>query len=165
MNDSQKPSEEKTKQKTTLATVEHENQGESKISDVKRTNGEDNTDKDSVKMQTDRKTKKCLIAPDSCFLCPRQNTKPPQEPKNSHHSVKEREVISLITRGNGKPVIFKIKKRQKLSKLMKAYANKVELKEEFIRFRFDGKIIENEHTPMQLEMENNDIIDISILYP
>uniref|UniRef100_A0A8C4PWJ0 Small ubiquitin like modifier 3b n=1 Tax=Eptatretus burgeri TaxID=7764 RepID=A0A8C4PWJ0_EPTBU len=82
---------------------------------------------------------------------------PPQE-----QGVKtENDHINLKVAGqDGSVVQFKIKRYTPLSKLMKAYCERQGLQIRQIRFRFDGQPINENDTPAQLEMEDEDTIDV-----
>ncbi|XP_034868145.1 small ubiquitin-related modifier 2-like, partial [Mirounga leonina] len=62
---------------------------------------------------------------------------------------------------DGSAVQFMIKRHTPLSNLMKAYCERQGLSMSQIRFRFDGQPINETDTPAQLEMEDEDIIDVS----
>ncbi|XP_027430336.1 small ubiquitin-related modifier 2-like isoform X1 [Zalophus californianus] len=69
--------------------------------------------------------------------------------------------INLKVAGqDGSVVQFKIKRHIPLSKLMKAYCERQGLSKRQIRFRFDGQPINETDTPVQLEMEDEDTIDV-----
>ena len=55
---------------------------------------------------------------------------------------------------------FKIKKETKLGKVMNAYAQKMGVALDSIRFFFDGRPIDKDSTPKMMEMENDDQIDV-----
>jgi len=63
---------------------------------------------------------------------------------------------------SGEEVFFKIKRNTKLSKLQAAYANKVGKDVGTIRFLYDGNRINDDDTPLSLEMEDNDTIDVMV---
>ncbi|KAK0553374.1 SUMO protein smt3 [Tilletia horrida] len=62
----------------------------------------------------------------------------------------------------GNEVFFKVKRHTRLSKLRKAYAERMGKQETQIRFVFDGERITDECTPMSLNMEDNDEIDAMV---
>ncbi|KAK0529474.1 SUMO protein smt3 [Tilletia horrida] len=63
---------------------------------------------------------------------------------------------------DGNEVFFKVKKHTRLSKLRKAYADRMGKQEAQIRFVFDGERITDEDTPATLNMEDNDEIDAMV---
>ncbi|XP_070552731.1 small ubiquitin-related modifier 3-like [Ptychodera flava] len=65
-----------------------------------------------------------------------------------------------VTGQDGTVVQFKIKRHTPLKKLMNAYCDRQGLRRNAIRFTFDGNPINEEDTPSQLEMEDDDIIDV-----
>ncbi|KAF9467481.1 small ubiquitin-related modifier [Collybia nuda] len=67
-----------------------------------------------------------------------------------------------VVSSTGEEVFFKIKRSTKLSKLQGAYANKVGKDVGSIRFLYDGTRINDEDTPLTLEMEDNDTIDVMV---
>lgn len=64
---------------------------------------------------------------------------------------------------DGNEVFFKIKKTTPLKKLTEAYLQRSGLSSESIRFLFDGNRINADQTPVQLGMEENDIIDAVLM--
>mmetsp|Transcript_8403 Transcript_8403/g.34112 ORF Transcript_8403/g.34112 Transcript_8403/m.34112 type:complete len:92 (-) Transcript_8403:118-393(-) len=68
--------------------------------------------------------------------------------------------ISLKVKGqDGQEVFFKIKKTAKLGKMMKAYAERQAIGQDSIRFVFDGMRLNENQSPAELDMEDNDEID------
>ncbi|KAE8216081.1 hypothetical protein CF319_g4887 [Tilletia indica] len=63
---------------------------------------------------------------------------------------------------DGNEVFFKVKRHTRLSKLRKAYADRMGKQENQIRFVFDGDRITDECTPASLNMEDNDEIDAMV---
>ncbi|KAK7789871.1 hypothetical protein R5R35_008828 [Gryllus longicercus] len=57
-------------------------------------------------------------------------------------------------------VQFKIKKQTPLRKLMSAYCDRVGIAMATMRFRFDGQPINENDTPISLEMEEGDTIEV-----
>lgn len=73
----------------------------------------------------------------------------------------ESEHINLKVLGQDSAVVqFKIKKHTPLRKLMNAYCDRVGLAIAAVRFRFDGQPINELDTPMTLEMEEGDTIEV-----
>ncbi|KAJ7187149.1 ubiquitin-related domain-containing protein [Mycena filopes] len=85
---------------------------------------------------------------------------------NTQEEVKSEDASSTINikvvSSTGDEVFFKIKRSTKLSKLQGAYASKVGKDVGSIRFLYDGSRINDDDTPMSLEMEDNDTIDVMV---
>jgi len=60
---------------------------------------------------------------------------------------------------DGSEVYFKIKKSTQLRKLMDAYCDRQAINPNSIRFLYDGQRINESQTPLELEMDDNDVID------
>jgi small ubiquitin-related modifier len=60
----------------------------------------------------------------------------------------------------GQEVRFKVKLTTLMHKLMKSYADRVGIPEELLRFRFDGRRIERDSTPITLELIQDDVIEV-----
>lgn len=67
--------------------------------------------------------------------------------------------ISLLHNQAGEETFFKIKKTTKMSKVFETYASKRGIQAGSLRFLLDGERIEPDHTPKQLELEDQDQID------
>ncbi len=61
---------------------------------------------------------------------------------------------------DGNTVCFKIKKQTPLKRMIDAYCNRQAIDLNSVRFLFDGKRIQEQNTPKELEMENSDVIDV-----
>lgn len=61
---------------------------------------------------------------------------------------------------NGNEIFFKMKPTTKLSRLMKAYCERQSISSSAVRFLYDGQRVQDEQTPADLDMEENDIIDV-----
>lgn len=73
----------------------------------------------------------------------------------------EAEHINLKVLGQDNAIVqFKIKKRTPLRKLMNAYCDRVGIAVATTRFRFDGQPISATDTPISLEMEEGDTIEV-----
>ncbi|EDO45837.1 predicted protein, partial [Nematostella vectensis] len=57
-------------------------------------------------------------------------------------------------------VHFKIKKTTQLKKLKAAYCDRQGVQMNSVRFLFDGQRINDDQTPKQLEMEDDDVIEV-----
>ncbi|KAF2073662.1 hypothetical protein CYY_005012 [Polysphondylium violaceum] len=87
---------------------------------------------------------------------------------NNNEEVKkeggDQEQINIkVLDSNGGEVFFKIKKTTPLKKLMDAYSSKKGVNPSSLRFLYEGNRIDYENTPKQLNMENDDIIDVTIM--
>ncbi len=60
---------------------------------------------------------------------------------------------------DGNVIFFKIKKSTPLRKLISAYCSKIGIKEDQMRFLFDGERIKGDSTAAELEIEDGNIID------
>ncbi|XP_067001807.1 small ubiquitin-related modifier 3 [Anabrus simplex] len=73
----------------------------------------------------------------------------------------ESEHINLKVLGQDNAIVqFKIKKHTPLRKLMNAYCDRVGIAMATMRFRFDGQAINESDTPISLEMEEGDTIEV-----
>lgn len=73
----------------------------------------------------------------------------------------EAEHINLKVMGQDNAIVqFKIKKHTPLRKLMNAYCDRAGLAMAAVRFRFDGQAINESDTPLSLEMEEGDTIEV-----
>ncbi|CAI8051704.1 Small ubiquitin-related modifier 2 [Geodia barretti] len=71
------------------------------------------------------------------------------------------EHINLKVTGSDRSVVhFKIKKNTPLRKLMTAYCERQGFQAGTVRFMFDGNQIGAEQTPIELEMEDDDTIEV-----
>ncbi|CAG0879723.1 unnamed protein product [Cyprideis torosa] len=55
---------------------------------------------------------------------------------------------------------FRVKTSTLMGKLKKSYAERVGAPVNSLRFLFDGRRINDDETPKQLEMENDDVIEV-----
>lgn len=60
---------------------------------------------------------------------------------------------------NGEETHFKVKTTTKFQKIFTAYAARKGIDAASIRFNFDGQRIAETQTPMDLDMEDEDVID------
>jgi len=60
---------------------------------------------------------------------------------------------------NGEEVFFKIKRTTPLKKLMEAYASRQNINKNSIKFLYDGQRINDDQTPADFGMEDQDSID------
>ncbi|KAL5460343.1 hypothetical protein EMCRGX_G033788 [Ephydatia muelleri] len=65
-----------------------------------------------------------------------------------------------VTGSDGSVVHFKIKKNTPLRKLMQAYCDRQGYQMNTVRFLFDGNTVGPDATPLELEMEDDDTIEV-----
>ncbi|XP_077553784.1 small ubiquitin-related modifier-like [Haemaphysalis longicornis] len=71
------------------------------------------------------------------------------------------EYIKLKVVGqDGNEIHFKVKMTTQMGKLKKSYSERVAVSVSSLRFLFDGKRINDDETPKQLEMVNDDVIEV-----
>jgi hypothetical protein len=71
--------------------------------------------------------------------------------------------VSLkVVNADGAEVYFKIKRGTVLRKLMDAYCKKQGIARTSVRFLYDGAPIDENKTPDDLEMEDDDVIDAMV---
>eukprot|EP01057_Protomagalhaensia_wolfi_P006240 Protomagalhaensia_wolfi_Nauph_80__6239@NODE_943_length_1861_cov_520_688255_g712_i0_p3_GENE_NODE_943_length_1861_cov_520_688255_g712_i0NODE_943_length_1861_cov_520_688255_g712_i0_p3_ORF_typecomplete_len115_score26_24Rad60SLD/PF11976_8/1_9e27ubiquitin/PF00240_23/0_0061Blt1/PF12754_7/0_047FERM_N/PF09379_10/0_22_NODE_943_length_1861_cov_520_688255_g712_i095439 len=75
--------------------------------------------------------------------------------ENQHIQLKVRSVDDNV-------VYFRIKKKTKMEKLMSTYCARLGQSIDAVRFLYDGERIRGEHTPEELGMEDNDLIDAMV---
>jgi len=68
--------------------------------------------------------------------------------------------INLKVLQDGNTVHFKIKKNTALKKLMNAYCERANLQRNAIRFLHEGRPVQESDTPMGLDMEEGDTIEV-----
>ncbi|XP_068605579.1 small ubiquitin-related modifier 2-like [Brachionichthys hirsutus] len=83
-----------------------------------------------------------------------------EKPKEAVKTESNEHLNLKVTGQDGSVVQFKIKRHTALSRLMKAYCERQGVTMRHIRFRFDGQPINENDTPAQLEMEDEDTIDV-----
>ncbi|KAJ4907240.1 Small ubiquitin-related modifier 5 [Raphanus sativus] len=83
-----------------------------------------------------------------------QKSPPPPE-----SSSQKKIMIKVKSQQDGGEDLYKIGENAPLKKLMTAYCVKKNLDLSTVRFIFKKKGLKPRHTPSQLKMENNDIID------
>ena len=72
------------------------------------------------------------------------------------------QVALKVVNADGAEVYFKIKKQTALKKLMEAYCKKQGIQRASVRFLYDGNPVEEDKTPEDLGMEDDDVIDAMI---
>merc|ERR1719200_79426 len=93
---------------------------------------------------------------------PAENPSSPPAADQSNANADAEESVHLnlkVKSQDGNEVYFKVKKTTQLGKLMNAYCSRVGKDMSTVRFLFDGERIQNEATPEQLDMEDEDEID------
>mmetsp|Transcript_13373 Transcript_13373/g.15321 ORF Transcript_13373/g.15321 Transcript_13373/m.15321 type:complete len:95 (+) Transcript_13373:67-351(+) len=71
--------------------------------------------------------------------------------------------VSLkVVNADGAEMYFKIKRGTQLKKLMDAYCKKQGISRTSVRFLFDGTMIDENKTPDDLAMEDDDVIDAMV---
>ncbi|XP_014674276.1 PREDICTED: small ubiquitin-related modifier 1-like [Priapulus caudatus] len=84
-----------------------------------------------------------------------------QESKQDGGGDQGSEYIKLKVIGQDQGEIhFKVKMTTNLGKLKKSYSERVGMPASSLRFLFDGRRINDDDTPKQLEMENEDVIEV-----
>ena len=69
--------------------------------------------------------------------------------------------INLKVRGqDGGIVHFKIKKNTSLKKLMTAYCERANVQRQSVRFLLEGRNVQDNDTPLGLEMEEGDTLEV-----
>jgi len=61
---------------------------------------------------------------------------------------------------DGNEIHFRVKMSTQMGKLKKSYSERLGSPMASLRFLFDGRRINDEETPKQLEMENDDVIEV-----
>ncbi|EGC32393.1 hypothetical protein DICPUDRAFT_155644 [Dictyostelium purpureum] len=81
------------------------------------------------------------------------NDAPDVKPEDNHINLK-------VKSANGAEIFFKIKRTTPLKKLMDAYCQRQGLQQGSVRFLFDGQRVKDDATPISLDMDNDDAIDV-----
>ncbi|EFA78932.1 small ubiquitin-like protein [Heterostelium album PN500] len=87
---------------------------------------------------------------------------PKQEGEKKEGGVADEQINLRVQASDQTEVFFKIKKVTALKKLMDAYCQRQSINPNSIRFLYDGQRLQQERTPKDYNMENNDIIDVVI---
>mmetsp|Transcript_17437 Transcript_17437/g.19592 ORF Transcript_17437/g.19592 Transcript_17437/m.19592 type:complete len:90 (-) Transcript_17437:11-280(-) len=73
------------------------------------------------------------------------------------------EAIQLrVNAQQGDPLVFKIKQSTTFKKLMEAYCQRRGQSMNAVRFMFNGEPIQAHQSPMDFQMEDNDVIDVML---
>ncbi|KAM7114221.1 small ubiquitin-related modifier 1-like [Molossus nigricans] len=73
---------------------------------------------------------------------------------------KEGEYIKLITGQDSSEIHFKVKMTTHLKKLKESYCQRQGVPMNSLRFLFEGQRIADNHTPEELGMEEEDVIEV-----
>ncbi|KAL1766394.1 small ubiquitin-related modifier 1, partial [Sigmodon hispidus] len=91
-------------------------------------------------------------------------TMPVQKAKHSFAALqnkKKGEVIKIkVVAQDGHEIHFKVKVTTQLRKLKESYSERKGVSSDSLKFLFDGKRIADDHTPIGLGMEEEDIIEV-----
>ena len=87
---------------------------------------------------------------------------PPVKPEEGREKERSEQVSLRVVNADGAEVYFKIKRTTVLRKLMEAYCKKQGIAMSSVRFLYDGAIIDKEKNPVDLEMEDDDVIDAMV---
>lgn len=94
------------------------------------------------------------------------NTEPKKEIATTNDSVPasatindDAQITLRVVGQDGSEILFRIKTKTPISRLMDAYCQRMAVSRNAIRFLFDGKRVNPEDTPVLLKMEDKDIID------
>jgi small ubiquitin-related modifier len=63
---------------------------------------------------------------------------------------------------SGEEMVFRVKRNTPMKKIFEAYAQRMGVRQETLKFSFDGERMKDEDTPKMLEMNDNDQIDVFI---
>ena len=75
----------------------------------------------------------------------------------------ESEPINItVVNQSGEETVFKVKKTTKMDKVFKAFAQRVGVSQNSLRFKVDGEGIRADQTPKELELEDGDMIEAYI---
>jgi small ubiquitin-related modifier len=61
---------------------------------------------------------------------------------------------------SGEEMIFRVKRSTQMKKIFDAYASRLGVRAESLKFTFDGESVKEDHTPKMLELTDNDQIDV-----
>lgn len=70
--------------------------------------------------------------------------------------------LKVVWALDGTEVFFRVRRSNPLSRLMRAFCERQGVAQSDVRFLFDGDRINEEHTPAELDMEDNDVIDVMV---
>ncbi|XP_003388064.1 PREDICTED: small ubiquitin-related modifier 2-like [Amphimedon queenslandica] len=91
-----------------------------------------------------------------------QDLKPDVKPEGAESGHQSNEHINLKVMGQagGSVIHFKIKRNTPFKKLITAYCERQGLQKSTIRFMFDGTPMQEDQTPNDLDMEDDDTIEV-----
>jgi hypothetical protein len=70
--------------------------------------------------------------------------------------------LKIQRKGHKEPILIPIKKNQKMRVLMLKCSEYLELPDEKLKFSFDGESINPNETPMDLDLEGGECIDLYV---
>jgi len=82
-----------------------------------------------------------------------------QESKDSGDGSSEYIKLKVVGQDTNE-IHFRVKMSTQMGKLKKSYSERVGAPVSSLRFLFDGRRINDDETPKQLEMENDDVIEV-----
>jgi len=82
-----------------------------------------------------------------------------QENKDSGDGSSEYIKLKVVGQDTNE-IHFRVKMSTQMGKLKKSYSERVGAPVSSLRFLFDGRRINDDETPKQLEMENDDVIEV-----
>lgn len=87
---------------------------------------------------------------------------PPSETtEESNEKTDQKNAITILVKDQGgEETFFKVKKKTKMEKIFLAYAQRKGVQKSLLRFLLDGDRINPEDTPISLELEDMDQIDV-----
>ena len=83
-------------------------------------------------------------------------------PQRDEVKTEAAQVNLKVVNAEGNEVFFKIKRTTLMKKLMDAYVKKNGMVRNQVRFLYDGKPLEDEKTPDDYEMDDDDVIDAMV---
>lgn len=83
------------------------------------------------------------------------------KPSSEVFEIKKEEVIKVkVVAQDGNEIHFKVKKTTQLKKLKESYCQRQGVPLNSLKFLFEGQKIADNHTPEELEMEEDDVIEV-----
>lgn len=83
-----------------------------------------------------------------------------QDPKPEGGDSSSEYIKLKVVGQDGNEIHFRVKMTTQMGKLKKSYSERVAVSVNSLRFLFDGKRINDDETPKQLEMVNDDVIEV-----
>merc|ERR1712179_735590 len=85
---------------------------------------------------------------------------PTRGKRNRKHGRRDRIHQAESCRQDSNEIHFRVKQTTQMGKLKKSYSERVGVPVSSLRFLFDGRRINDDETPKQLEMEQDDVIEV-----